>query len=308
MSLAIADPTVAAALVRLAPYARGSLERAADRALQMHADAVALEHLLCEILDDESSAAHSALIHGFADPGVLRDEVLALAPGILVVGSARSLPFSERAVRALFAARDRAEAEGAPEVGLALLAREAMRELRAVHGAILDGAGVECGPDAAPAVGRPRADRPHADRPTAGPPTTPAGSLFRLFSADAKRVLSRACRLADRMDRAAIGPAHVLLACLEQDAAACGATTAGLVRLRAALSGRDADESVVPARALEPEPGLSALLRELPAGADTLSILRTCLDKGTAELRQLLVRQRVTPALLERARPACGDP
>ena len=118
MSRAVDDARIRDALARLAPYAREIVRRAGDEALAIHADVVAVEHLLLALMGDEDCAAHRVVLHAFADPETVALEALAVAPGVLVVASESTRPFSTRAVEALASARRRA-AEGAlAEVGV----------------------------------------------------------------------------------------------------------------------------------------------------------------------------------------------
>jgi hypothetical protein len=73
-------------------------------------------------------------------------------------------------------------------------------------------------------------------------------------------------------------------------------------------SGLDADETPLPERTLPGDAGLVALLRALPARAETLDVLGWLLAHGSEELTALLRRQKVTPALFERCRDVYRDP
>ena len=73
--------------------------RAARYALRLHAEELAIEHLFASLLEDEECGATRLVLHAFADPETLAVEVLALCPGIMVVGSEHCLPFSVRGVR-----------------------------------------------------------------------------------------------------------------------------------------------------------------------------------------------------------------
>ena len=75
-----------------------------------------------------------------------------------------------------------------------------------------------------------------------------------------------------------------------------------------ALAGRDGDDTPLEERHLAADAGLLAFLSRLPEGADTLALLAGTLDHGSTELRQLLVRQRITPAVVERSREVFRDP
>ena len=282
---------------RTAPYALGLLERAARYAAELHADEAGVEHLLCTLMADEECAARRAVEHAFADPETLADEVRALAAGILVTGSAASLPFSPGGVAALQAARDEAAASGRREVRPALLLACALEHLpqdlrRAVDDAGYERAGLE---QAAGAAG---------ERPAAAS----EGSLFRRFAEDTKRCLSAAARLARDDGGGAIGPAHLVLACLQAQRELERAAGLSASRLRMLLRERMRDPTPLPERRVEADEVLHAFLAALPEGADSLAFLQRCHAGGTPELAQVLMRHRVTPALLERAAGAFRDP
>lgn len=293
MSLAPADALQRTALERLAPSGQRALRAAAAEALRVHARELSLEHLVSTLMADELCAAHRAVLHAFADPDSIAAEALALAPGLLVVGSGASLPFSTRAARALFAARAIAAGAGASAVEPQQLARAALVELEEGARALLAGALAEPG-SAAPPAGSPDLER--------------ASELLHAYSLASKRALGLACRLAHRAGRRAIAPAHVLLACLESAPELGAALGFTLSRARAALAGRDEDASAPPDRPLSPDAELGAALSALPPGADTHALLALAIASGSAELRALLARHRTTSALLERTRGALADP
>ena len=62
------DARTRAAHDALGPYAQVELERAAQHALRLHADAVSPEHLFTTVMADEDSAAHRVVVFGFGDP------------------------------------------------------------------------------------------------------------------------------------------------------------------------------------------------------------------------------------------------
>ena len=293
-TLSLADPAVASLVGALAPYARFTLERAARTAHRLHAEEVAPEHLLQALLEDETAAATRVVLHAFADPQTIAAEVLALCPGILVVASGRSLPFSVRGVRALEAARATAAAEGAAEVTAEHVLRAAAQELEPELARALAAAGY-----------RTAAALPGA---AAGDAVPDHGPLFRHFADVTRRALGAACRAAARLERDAIGPAHLVLGALEADPELGGRVGLGAVRARMVLLHRDDDPTPLPARRLAPDPALVALLRGVGAGADTAALLERLLSHGAEELRLLLTQQKVTGALLERARGAFQDP
>jgi ATP-dependent Clp protease ATP-binding subunit ClpA len=281
----------------LAPYARGTLERCRDFALRIHADEAGPEHLLCALMEDEDAAAHRAVQHAFADPATIAEETLALASGILVSGSAVSLPFSPGGVRALSGARELAARRSARAVETAHVLLAAARALPHEAFADLEAAGWsdEGLTDALEDGG-------------GGAAVTTAGALFRHYSEDAKRLMAQSAKTARQDGAPAIGPAHLLLACLGAElplAHACGVSVS---RARVVLRGRTHDQSEVERRALDADDALVEFLDGLAPGATTLELLERFHCGGTAELAQLLERHRVTPALLERVQGVFADP
>jgi ATP-dependent Clp protease ATP-binding subunit ClpA len=273
----------AAAKARLGPYARRAVDDATALALHMHADELTVEHLFSSLLADEESGAAQAVLHAFADPETLSIELMAMSPGITVVGAARCVPFSVRgvaALRAAHAAADPVEPRHLLAAAFAELDAEAADGLRA--------AGARP-PELAGGAAR-------------------AGPLFQTFSTAAKRAASQAAHEALRLERAAISPAHLLLGALEVDEdlrAASGLTPS---RARARLAGADHDPTPPAVRAVPPTDALLAFLRGADAGADSLALLAHLLDAGSDELVQLFTRQKVTSAAVARARAGFGDP
>jgi hypothetical protein len=276
---------------RLGPYARFSLERARRYALRLHADELTSEHLLASLLEDESCAATALVLHAFADPATVGGEVLALCPGIMVVGSGRSLPFSMGALAALRSARALAAARGSsvtpPDLFQAVLLDLPQELFRRLF---------------------PDGERARPLRPPPEPSGLGAGSLFHSHGHDSLRALGAACRAAAKLERDAIGPVHLLAGALEVDAELARAENLTPARLRLLLAGCDEDRIPLPARELAPDPRLAELLAGLPPGAGTLEILGELLRAGSEELRALLLRQKITPALFERSRGAFRDP
>ena len=293
MTLQLA-PENAALVARLAPYARYALVRAAREAERLHANELAPEHLLTAILADESAGATRLVLHAFADPETIADEVLALSPGIMVVGSERTVPFSGRSLVALRQARDQGALRVLPrhvlEAALPLLDAELAAALAAL------GLARE-GPASAPAASL-----------VATPAAKDEEPLFRAFSNDAKRALGVSARVARELGRDEISPAHLVIACLEIDAGLAGATRLTAQRARLIARGRDADDTPPAARALDASRELLELLSALEPGADTYAVLGWFLHHGSEELRQLLLRQKVTPALFAHAHGAFEDP
>ena len=303
VNLDLGAPGLSAAAERLGPYGKQLLARAADRALSIHADDLTPEHLLVALLEDETSAAHRIVLHAFADPETLAIETLATAPGILVVGSERTIPFSVLGVEALERARRTAHDAGAAEVEPAHLLAGAAASLPDELGLDLAAAGyVDPEPDSEPGSG---------PGPEPGPGATPAlpldGALFKHFARESRRLLVLAARTATRLDRASVAPAHLVLACLEADTQL--ARRAGLTAsaARRAIGGRDDDTTPVTARRLPPGEGLLELLEALPEGADSVDLLAAYLTGGAPEIRELFRRHLVTAELVERGRGAFRD-
>jgi ClpA/ClpB-like protein len=279
----------------LAPYARASLEQAAALAARLHAEELSAEHWVAALLADEECAATRVVLHAFADPETIGIEVLALCAGIMVVGSERTLPFSTGGVAALFEARALALAAGAARVepaqvygaALARLGPELRARLAALPGAVLE---------LEPAA---------REEPL---PAAVSGGLFRSFSSEALRALGASARAAASLGRASIGPAHLVLGALETDAELRTRTSLSPGRVRMASSGLDEDPTPLAERRLAGDAELRALLAALPEGAETADVLGWVLSSGSAELRALLQRQKVTAALFERCRGVFQDP
>ena len=297
MSLDLEHAELARLAARLAPYTRGLLERSGNYAALLHADEVGVEHLLCTLMSDEDCAAHRVVLHAFADPDTLAEMALATASGILVVGSRCSMPFSTLGVKALFEARALAAARGESEVGPGHLLLCATRELEAQAHSDLEQAGF----NAAEVEGSLAKARPEQ-------PTTRAGALFKHFTQDAKRALSSAGRSTQQAGQTAISPAHIVAACLQVDGDLAQRAGLSPVRARQALRAHSVDPTPPAARELDPDAVLLEFLAGLPEGAESLDLLAHCLGDLTPELAQHLIRNKVTPALLERSRGVFRDP
>lgn len=294
------DPVLEHALERLAPYARGLVHASAAHAVRLHARWVGPEHLLGTVLSDDASAAYRGLVRAFVDPETLAAEVLALTPGILVVGSGRSMPFSTRGVEALEQARALAARSAATAVTPAHLLRGALDALGADERAALGGAGLRAelaGADAAPGT------QGNGAKAVAG-----EGPLFESFDQGAKQACAIACRVAVQLRREAISPAHLVFALLEQEPGLQERSGLSLVRARAALRERDDDPTAPLLGALPADAELLALLGGLAQGADSLDLLAAFVTGGTPELRLLLDQQQVRPDVVERARGTFRDP
>jgi len=271
---------------RLGPRLIRLLADAAQRALTLHADELALEHVLIACLADEDSACHALVVHAFADPETVELELLALCPGIMVVGSGAALPFSPRAVAALERARrgspGAVDTEGVLAACLGELPEEARRAVGELGLAL---------PPAAPEL----------------PDELPTGSLFRAFGDAARRALSLACKAASAAREASISPARVALACFAADPDLADRTALAPRALATALRPFLADATPPRPRDVAPSAPLARLLTALPDGADTLDLCAAALGQGSDELRSLFERNRITPALVARSRNAFSD-
>lgn len=310
MTLHLDAPDLAPLVAPLSAYGRKLVEGAGREALRLFADEVEPEHLLLVALADEENAAHRACLHAFADPETIVQEALALASGILVVGSAAALPFSPRAVVALRAARSQAAAQGAAELDGDRLLAASVSELEPQAARALVEAGYTPPSASAPQPGVALREGESSAVP-AGPEApgskglSAADPLFRDTTSEARRVLSSAARIALRDEQPAIAPAHVVLAALENDrerATRCGLTAA---RARLLLQGRSADPSEPPRRELRASDTFREYLSSLPPGAGSIAMLLGLLEPESVtsrgEISLLLARHRVTRALLERS-------
>jgi len=269
----------------LGPRSRETVAAAIDLAQRLHAEEVTIEHLVVAMMRDESLGATRLVLSAFADPETIAAETLALCPGILVVGSGRTLPFSVLGVRAIEAARRTAHERGAATVGT---------------GDVFTGAVDLLPPGVAPrleAAGLRRLARP---REGASDPVPDSGPLFQRFSSEARRGLGGACRLAGSLGAPAISPNHLLVAALEADPTLARATELSASRARALLADAP-DETPVPRRPLPPGPGLRRLMEEVPPGAETGRLLENIVAGGGEEIRLLLAQQRIGPELLRHA-------
>ena len=70
-------------------------------------------------------------------------------------------------------------------------------------------------------------------------------------------------------------------------------------RARMVLAGRDDDPTPPLRQELAPDEELRGHLSALPDGGDTGSLLARLVEAGSDELKALLGRQKITPALLE---------
>jgi hypothetical protein len=283
----------------LGPFVQEALARAERFAWRIHAEEVTVEHLFHEILADEESGAAQVALFAFADPETLAAELLAICPGISVVGSGRCLPFSARGVRALRAARALAARGAAPLVEPAHLLGPAWDELEPAARASLATAQGRRGPDPAPAASAPRSASAGLDD---------SGPLFRAFSNSAKRALSAAANQAARSGRPAIAPAHLWIGILEIEPELQVRGGLSAARARQAIGPLDADPSEPEARRLPLSAGLRDFLGVLAPGADSVELLAHLLATGEPQMRQIFLRQKVTAEVLERSRGRILDP
>jgi len=289
------DALLGGELARLDPFLTFALERAAGFAARYHAESLTVEHLLASLLEDEECAATRTVLHAFADPETIAVEAIALAPGIMVVSSDRCIPFSHLGVRVLEAARAAAAQRGHSGVGPEHLFLAAIGELDAELGRSLGEAGWT---EEDPCLGLERAEDPV---PASGP-------VLKRFTQAARRGLSAAGRVADRLERRSISPAHVVVGSLEVSPELVERSGLSANRASLVLAGRDADENEPPVRPLPVDEELREHLVALPSGGGTGSVLARLVEAGSEELRALLARQKITTALVEHARGAFRDP
>lgn len=294
MSLDLAHPALATLAPRLGNYARRMLTAAGERALWLHSDEVTPEHWLGAFLADEDSGASQLVTHAFADPETLDQELLALSPGIMVVGSKAALPFSPGGLVAVRAARESSLAAGSDTVEAGVLLGACVAAMPAEHARALTGRGFD--PSSLVAV------------PCENPTLRADGFLFQGFADPAKRALSQANKDAFGAGEPHISPARLLLACLALEPEL--ESQCGIGRLQAAseLRGKTLDEAAPVDRALPPSEELLAFLELLPQGSDSIAALGAVRSQGNEELVALLDRHKITTSLLERSKAAFTDP
>jgi hypothetical protein len=288
------DAKLDRALAELAPYLRGLLENGVRRALWLHADQVHLEHVLGAAVGDEDCAAGQVIEHAFADPETLDMELLALSPGLMVVGAKAVLPFASDALTVLRRARSRALDQAREQLGAAGLAQACAEALpQAVQ----------------EALGKPDwSDEASDEAVEPESRLDPDGHLFQGLSVTAKRSLVRACRSAQDRKERSITSLGLLLAVLEEDPALRSASGWSPGKIRSAVGGQTPPAADPPDGPLTPSPALAALLTRLPSGADSLDFLAASLASAETEVAACLGRHRITPDLVERARGAFRDP
>lgn len=294
MSLDLAHPALAALTPRLASYACRMLTAAGERALWLHSDEVTPEHWLGAFLADEDSGAYQLVTHAFADPETLDQELLALSPGIMVVGSKAALPFSPGGVVAVRAARESSLAAGSDLVEAGVLLAACAAAMPADDAAALAGRGFD--PSGLQAL------------PGENPNLRADGFLFQGFADPTKRALSQANKDSFGAGEPHISPARLLLACLAVEPEL--ESQCGIGRLQAAseLRGKTLDRAAPEDRRLPPSQELLALLELLPQGSDSIAAFAAVRAQGNEELVALLDRHKITASLLERGKAAFPDP
>jgi hypothetical protein len=293
VSLDLGDPRLLRSMERVEPYAWTLLERAGEHALRLHADSVTPEHLLSVLMDDAECAATALVLHAFADPATIAADVLAISPGIMVVASDATLPFSPVGLIALLRARATAVGRGAGDVEADDLLLAALHALDPAQRTALTHAGLSLATSAA----------------EPGEPGSASGEpLFKHFSLQAKRALSSANRLAAAARHAAKGPGHIVLGCLKSETRIEAAAGLSFQRARLVLGSALEDPSAPLPRRIPADAALIEFLEGLRAPVDSLAMLARCHAGATPELAQVLTRHKVSPALLEQARGAFRDP
>ena len=291
-------PELAQRAAKLAPYAAGLVQASAEHALRLHAERVGVPHLLTTLMRDEDCAAHRAVLFAFGDPETIAEEAVALSEGVLVVGSGRSLPFSPRGVEAVEGARRAAVERGAAEVCPAHLGSAAYDQLSEAIQRDLGAAGL-------------RLDRLYdedAEQRGERPALQLDGPVLGSFDEATKRACGVACRVATQLARASISPAHLLLACLEIDPQLAQRSGLSGLRARAALAGRDEDESPLPDGVLEAEEQLLSFIEALEAGSDSLGLLLGLYQYGPESLRLLLGQHQLEAANMSAQSGVLRDP
>ena len=275
------------------PYLEGAREKAAELALSLHADAISPEHLVCVLLSDEYSALCELVEHAFADPETLHQDALALAPGILVVGSGATSPFSVRAVRAARRAVELAQSAGLSRVDPACVLKAAWEELSEDALEALKGAG--CDPEPVPLGGE------QGELPT-------GAHLFHPFNDEARRALTSASRLSAKGKRSTLTPADLVAGALSEGPELPRSFGADAASAAALLRPFAEDATPPEHRELPDDDELSRLWSSLTGGAGSLEVLGHILSAPEEELAQVFLRQKVTAELLERSREAFRDP
>ncbi len=301
MSLDLSSSSAQGLADKLAPYAQQLLHRAAKHAHRLFADEIVPEHLLTTMMADDDCAAYHAVIFAFADPQTIGRELLALSPGILVVSSAHSLPFSPFGVRALFRARKLAFDRSEDEVGPIHLMSAAFDELDRSLTDKLVAAGFD----------RTTLSTDAEIKPVNDSSISLEDALFASFGEETRRILGVAGKLARQNQREAISPAHLLGACVQRQPVLAGRAKLNAMQLSSTIGHDDADESSPAPRAIRLEKSMLDFLAAVPpseSGLSSLDLLRGFWHHGSGEVRDILKRNRVTPELIERVAGSYKDP
>ena len=274
-------------------YLTGARARATELSLSLHADVVSREHLVCALLSDEESALCELVEHAFADPETLHQDALALAPGILVVGSGATKPFSVRAVCAARGAVELARSAGLSQVTPACVLKAACEELPPEALARLKETG--CDPATVTLEGEQG--------------ELPSGThLFHPFNDEARRTLTSASRLAAKAERGSLTPADLVAGALGEDSSLSRSFGADTGSAAALLRSFAEDSTPPPPRDLQDDEELSQLWSSLSESAGSLEVLDIILSEPEGELAQVFLRQKVTSELLERSKATFVDP
>ncbi|MFT5285117.1 MAG: hypothetical protein ACI8TQ_001278 [Planctomycetota bacterium] len=289
-------------LAKLAPYARHIFDLAAEHALSLFADEIAPEHLLSTMMADDECAAYHAVIYAFADPQTIGRESLALSPGILVVSSSHSLPFSPTGVDALFAARKLALETKQEHVTPAILMLAAFDQLAPALMQKLIGA---------------KFDRTKLGTHAQSTDTVEQSSiseedaLFACFAETTRRALGLACKIAKQNQRETISPAHMIGACAQRQNELADHGGLNAMQLSSLIGGDDADLNSPPPRPIPLDADLQSFLRELPsepAGISSLALLDGFCRQGTGEVQGILKRSRISSELIQKIAASYTDP
>jgi hypothetical protein len=132
--------------------------------------------------------------------------------------------------------------------------------------------------------------------------------FFGAFDNAARQTLGQAAKAAAALGRDSISPAHLILGALEADEDLRERTALTPTTARFALTDADDDPTPLPTDPIGIADELFQLFDPLPDGSETTAMLGRFLSHGPPEVRALLVRQKVTPALFERAGGSFSDP
>ncbi len=295
MSLGLDHSQLAPLLGRLSPYLLRQLTRAGESALELHADEVGLEHYFWMLTRDDDSALFAAIDQAFADTDTVIADVLSLCSGILVTTQGGALPISTGGVRAATAAGEMAREMALEKTSCACLLLAAHDELAPDLQRDLAAAGLDLSAVRAALV-------PGSAAHERG------GHLFKHFSIDARQAVVLAAQAATLSGEKSVGPARLLAAALAADGDLAGRAGLSAKGARNTIGDRAHDPSPPPPRVLGPDQGLLAFLGSLEPGATSLDLAHQLLCTPETELAQVFVRQKITPALLMRARVAYDDP